>query len=55
VYRVTITWLDDEPETVFFPVEAYEVKNGVLTLALSTDQDLVIPLQHVKIADIERE
>jgi hypothetical protein len=55
MYRITITWLDTGEEAVYFPVEAYEVVNRVLTLALDRDHDLLFPLDRVRSVDVVRE
>lgn len=37
-----------------YDVPEYEISNGVLTLALAKDHDLVIPLFHVPSVDMQR-
>jgi hypothetical protein len=55
MYQITVTWLEGErPDEVHGPAEEYEVKNGVLTVAIDRDHDVVIPLYHVKSVDIVR-
>lgn len=56
MYRITISWMSsEEPDEVYFPAEEYEVKNGVLTIAMDSDHDVVVPLDNVRRVDIERE
>jgi len=37
-----------------YTVQGYEVKDGVLTLAIDQDHDIVIPLFQVVMVDIQR-
>jgi hypothetical protein len=55
VYTITVQPLGEGPEKrVVYSVPEYEVKNGVLTLAVDKDHDIVIPLFQVATVDIQR-
>jgi hypothetical protein len=56
VYTVAIQWLGEGPEKqATYSVPDYEVKDGVLTLAIDRHHDVVIPLFQVVRVDIERQ
>lgn len=56
VYRITVSWINnEEPDEVYFPASEYEVKDGVLTIAMDSDHDVVVPLNNVRSVNIERE
>ena len=56
MYRITVNWMStEEPEEVYVPAEEYEVKSGVLTVAMNSDHDIVVPLNNVRSVNIERE
>jgi hypothetical protein len=55
LYTITVTRrIEGQDEAVYSEIEAYEVKDGVLTLAFGDDHDLVIPLFQVTTVDIVR-
>jgi hypothetical protein len=55
VYTITVTRLAQGQETqAIYDVREYEVKDGVLTMALDNNHDIVIPLFQVLIVDIQR-
>ena len=55
MYTITVRYLagSEEKEAAYSAPE-YEVKNGVMTLAVDNDHDLVLPLFHVAKVDIQR-
>jgi len=56
MYRITVNWMNsEEPDDVYVPAEEYEVKNGVLTIAMNSNHDIVVPLTNVRSVNIERE
>ena len=56
MYHITVTWLEAERTSEEYGTAVdYEVKDGVLTVALSRDHDVVIPLGQVKRIDVVRE
>lgn len=55
MYTMTVTWSNAGPgQTAYSQVLEYEIKDGILTLALGEDHDLVIPLFQVAKVDIVR-
>jgi hypothetical protein len=57
MYNVTVTWRasNGNKQAVYTPIKEYEVEGAVLTLALDTNHDLVIPLWDVETVDIQRQ
>lgn len=56
MYRITVNWMSsEEPDEVYFPAEEYEVKNRVLTIAMDSNHDIVVPLNNVRSVNIDRE
>ena len=54
MYTVTVNRPGPE-QTVYSPVQEYEIKESVLTLAFDDNHDVVIPLFQVAAVDIVRE
>jgi hypothetical protein len=56
LYTITVRWLaKTQVEQAVYSVPEYEVKDGVLTLAIDHKHDLVIPLFDVATVDIQRQ
>ena len=54
VYTVSVSRSDVDGKGTTYTVQEYEVKDGVLTLAIDQDHDIVIPLFHVAMVDIQK-
>ena len=55
MYTITVqSGTQESPTPAVYNVPEYEVKNGVLTLAIDNDHDVLIPLFHVLSIDIQR-
>jgi hypothetical protein len=55
VYTITIRVASGDKETqAVYSVLDYEVKDGMLTMAMDKDHDLIIPLHQVATVDIQR-
>jgi len=55
MYTITVSRsAQGQEETVYSLVKDYEIKDGMLTVALDDNHDIVIPLFHVRAVDIVR-
>ena len=56
MYSITVhSVVKGEEGQEVYSVPEYEVKDGVLTLAVDIDHDVVVPLYHVTKIDIRRD
>lgn len=56
MYTITVSRPGEAHEqAVYSLVEEYEIKDGLLTVALSSDHDIVIPLFQVTAVDIVKQ
>lgn len=54
MYTVSVSRSDADGKGTTYDVQEYEIKNGVLTLAIDDDHDIVIPLFQVVMVDIQK-
>ena len=54
VYTVSVSRSDVDGKGTTYTVQEYEVKDGVLTLAIDQDHDIIIPLFQVAMVDIQK-
>ena len=56
MYRLNIRWGNDAHErATYMDVEEYEVKDGILTLTLDDEREVIVPLFQVTAVDVVRE
>ncbi|MBN1461817.1 MAG: hypothetical protein JXA57_19985 [Armatimonadetes bacterium] len=54
MYTVSVSRSDVDGRGTTYTVQEYEIKDGVLTLAIDDDHDIVIPLFEVVMVDIQK-